>query len=544
MTTTGWDANVGSWSLTSTSAARTLPGANGLRFGPDGLLYNASAYGSTLSRLDVDSGHLEILSHDDPDRSVTPDDLAFDANGTLLLTECMDARVVAFEAGRPRVVQRGVVGANGIATYADRIFVSEFLPQGRVLEIFLDDRPPVVLAEALPGPNGMCVADDRRIYVASVFTGEVLRVPIDGGPVDVAARGLASPGSVRGGPDGMLYISEGGSGAVTMLDPLRQTVATVAQGPPGIDSLDLDPSGRIFVSYYIDGRVLELFRDGGHREILGPGLLAPYGLAFLNGDVHVADGLGAAVITEGGAVERRGKFTDPGFPGYLRGLADARDRRLLATTSEGRIARYDPDRVECEILADGLSEPSGVAAMADGSVVVAESSAGRVSSVGADGSRRALIEGMVRPMGVAATAEGHLYVTDEEAGEVVELAPDGRRSVLASGLTHPQGLVVTGHGLIVVDVGSKELVLVSRVDGNKHVIANDLPVGVPGGARRKTLNGLPEMIPGPVSEFAGVTTDDVGRVHVAGDAIGAVLVFERRDRAVADVDSPAPQVLP
>jgi hypothetical protein len=51
-------------------------------------------------------------------------------------------------------------------------------------------------------------------------------------------------------------------------------------------------------------------------------------------------------------------------------------------------------------------------------------------------------------------------------------------------------------------------------------------VGVPGGGLRKVLNGLPEMIPGPVAEFAGITTDGLGRIYVAGDANGSILVLE------------------
>jgi hypothetical protein len=67
---------VDGWRLRNATSPRGLPGANGLRWGPDGLLYNASAYGSTLSRVDVDTGELEILSSQRPDESVTPDDLA------------------------------------------------------------------------------------------------------------------------------------------------------------------------------------------------------------------------------------------------------------------------------------------------------------------------------------------------------------------------------------------------------------------------------------------------------------------------------------
>jgi sugar lactone lactonase YvrE len=514
------------WRLRSASRPRRLPGANGLRWGSDGLLYNASAYGSTLSRLNVDTGDLEVLSSQHPDESVTPDDLAFDSNGGLFLTECMDARVVAFENGRPRVVQDGLSGVNGIAIFDDRIFVDQFLPSGRVLEIFRDEREPILLADGLPGPNGMCVGPDRWIYFAMVFTGELGRVPVDGGPTEVFVGGLAHPGSVRCGPDGLLYVSEGGNGQITRIDPRTREATVVAVCPPGIDNLDLDPSGRIFVSYYIDGLIIEVTRDGGWRELVAPGLMAGYGLACLGDVLHIADGLGAARLDPAGEVVRMGKFTDPGFPGYVRGFAAGADGRLLATTSEGRLARYAPEAVESELIVDGLEEPSGLAVIEGGGTAVVESSAGRVSAIRNDGSRAVIAEGLERPVDVEAPGDGSLYVSDEVTGEVVRISSDGTVSTFATGLTHPQGLTSAGANLFVVDVGSKELLRAPLTGGDPEVIARGLPVGVDGGGLRKTLNGLPEMIPGPVAEFAGLAADRFGRVYVAGDATGSILVFE------------------
>ena len=514
------------WRLRRATSPRSLPGANGLRWGPDGLLYNASAYGSTLSRLNVDTSELEILSSYDPAESVSPDDLAFDSTGRLFLTECMDARVVVFESGRSRVVQDGLPGVNGIAISDDRIFVDEFLAAGRLLEIFRDDRQPIVLAQNLPGPNGMCVGPDRMIYFSMVFTGEIGRIPIDGGSVEVFVGGLAFPGSVRCGPDRMLYVSEGGNGHITRIDPSTRDVATVAFCPPGIDNLDLDPSGRIFASYYIDGRIIEATGGDTWREIVAPGLMAPYGVACLGDVVHIADGLGAAKMDADGTIARIGKFTDPGFPGYVRGLARGQDGRLLATTSEGRLAHYDPESVESELIVDGLEEPSGVAAEDDGSVVVAESSAGRVCAIRPDGSRSVIVEGFPRPVDVDVAADGCVYVSDEARGEIVRIAPDGAASTLVSGLTHPQGLTSARGSLFIIDVGTRSLVQVPLAGGNRQVIATDLPVGVEGGGLRKTLNGLPEMIPGPVAEFAGIAADRHGRLHLAGDATGVILTLE------------------
>ncbi len=154
------------------------------------------------------------------------------------------------------------------------------------------------------GPNGMTVGPDRHIYTALPFAGQVARVSIDGGPVQVAAEGLAAPCSCRTGPDGLIHVGLGGTGDVVTIDPATLEVAVVhSTGRPGMDNLDLLPDGRTFASYYIDGSVYEL-EGSGPRELLGPGLLAPYGLAVTDAGVCIADGLGAALLAHDGSWPR------------------------------------------------------------------------------------------------------------------------------------------------------------------------------------------------------------------------------------------------
>lgn len=109
-----------------------LAGANGLRWGADGALYVAQAFGSQVSAVDVADGTARIVSAADGP-IVAPDDLAFDSHGNLFVTEVMAARVSAIRpGGTVDVIAADVPVANGVTVHGDRIFMSEFRPGGRI----------------------------------------------------------------------------------------------------------------------------------------------------------------------------------------------------------------------------------------------------------------------------------------------------------------------------------------------------------------------------------------------------------------------------
>ena len=326
------------------SSGRGLSGANGCRFGPDGALYNASAFGSELARVDIDTGELTIVSPRG-DGIVSPDDLAFDSAGILYVSECMDARVTAFQDGETWVVEDDIPGVNGIAIWEDRIFVDQFFPGGGLFEIFRDDRPRIRLAADLQGPNGCCVGPDGFIYFALVFPGEIRRIPVDGGAVELVAEHLAAPSSCRVGPDHAIYFSQGGSGQITRVDPATGELQTIYEGRPGIDNFDINADGRICISYYLDGAIYEVLSRTEARELVAPALLAPYGIAVADGAVQVADGFSAARLTFDGRLERAGKIADVIAEGlnHPQDLVVRAGRILLVEAGAGRVVSVDPE---------------------------------------------------------------------------------------------------------------------------------------------------------------------------------------------------------
>ena len=508
------------WHLDFMTPPRGAAGANGLRFGPDGGLYVASAFGSSVTRIDVDTCARTTVCGA-ADDIVSPDDLTF-IGETLYVAECMNARVSAWRDRRAQIVTDFLPGANGIDALGERLFVDQFLPEGKLWEIFPGGGPPRLLAEGLAGPNGLCASPDGFVYFVQVFTGEVMRVPMDGGEVERVIGGLSAPSSVRLGPGGTIYVSQGGNGEVSVIGPRNREVRRFGHARPGIDSLAVGSDGRVFISYYIDGAVYELGPDNALRELMPPGLLGPYGIAANHAGVFIADGLAAASLGPDGELLPAGKFTDAGFPGYVRGLAAASASDLVVTTSEGRVARYDPASLSSELLVDGLAEPMGVARRADGSFIVAEAGLGRVVSIAVDGSVAAIDTNLDRPIGVAVDGDEQVLISHEARGTVERLG--GSPRVLLDGLDRPHDIAATAGGILVVEAGARRLLRVPLDGGGASTVATNLPIGTDHGLR-PTLGGLPEMIPGPISPFSGLAVDSRGRVYVGGDATGVVMAL-------------------
>src|SRR2546430_15913360 len=86
------------WRLKRLTPPSRLFGANGLRTGPDGRVYVAQVAGSQISALDVETGELETISAQGGG-IVAPDDVDFDAQGNLYVTEYYDGRVSARAPG-------------------------------------------------------------------------------------------------------------------------------------------------------------------------------------------------------------------------------------------------------------------------------------------------------------------------------------------------------------------------------------------------------------------------------------------------------------
>lgn len=98
---------------------------------------------------------------------------------------------------------------------------------------------------------------------------------------------------------------------------------------------------------------------------------------------------------------------------------------------------------------------------------------------------------------------------------------------MLDGLGSPQGLAVHDDELFVLDALRKELIVVSLSSQRRSTVARELPVGFPPGTPERSLPGIPELMPGPLTTFAGLAVATDGAIYVAGDAEGSVLELRR-----------------
>jgi sugar lactone lactonase YvrE len=513
------------WHARTLIEGTRLVGANGLRMGSDNHLYVAQAFGGQISAVNLDGGDSKIVSPADG-AIVAPDDLAFDSRGNLFVTEVMSARVSALRPnGDVQVIAEHVPVANGIVVHNDRIFMSEFNPEGRILELYPEGAPPRVIASNLMMPNALSVGPDDYLYFPLVPLGEVWRVAISGGNSEKVAAGFDIPTAVKFSPGGLLTVVESGTGAVIGLDVKTGEKTKIGQVAYGIDNLAYTDDGRLFVSHFTDGSITEIKGASENQAVVNGGMLGPFGLATgSDGNLVIADGMSMATLTEGGLLRRPAMLLQHGFPGYVRGVAVDRQGNGVFTNSAGAIARYSPGG-EAEILAADFDRLMGICVANDGNIYAAESGAGAIVELKPDGSARR-IAGLNIPCGLCSDDNGNIYVSDEGDGTVKRLRPnEGTLEVLAKGLSRPQGIAFAGFSLYVLDRGSHSLVEISCSSGDHTSIADNLPVGMSGSLRANTLPGIADLMPGPLLPFSDLTVLPSGGICVGGDENGSVLVI-------------------
>jgi gluconolactonase len=124
--------------------------------------------------------------------------------------------------------------------------------------------------------------------------------------------------------------------------------------------------------------------------------------------------------------------------------------------------------VEMRQVTDGLEFPEGPVAMSDGSIVLTEIKAGRITRVAPDGAKETLAEPGGGPNGAALGPDGKLYVTNN-GGSFVWLDLDGITAPHQPNPEHEGGWIER------IDLGSGEVeILYTECDGRRLRGPNDI----------------------------------------------------------------------
>ncbi|MGW0711318.1 hypothetical protein ACWD4G_36070 [Streptomyces sp. NPDC002643] len=270
------------------------------------------------------------------------------------------------------------------------------------------------------GSNGVAFGPDGRLYVAQFLAGQISAVDPATGDVEIVVPmdgPVRSPDDLAFGADGSMYIADLVPGRVWRRSTAGEysLVSDDIQNPNGITCI----GDRLFVNEMKpDGRLLELFPDGGDPVVLTRGLA-----------------LGNAM--------QRGPDGHLYYPHMMGG------RNPLQT---GQVWRIPPDGGAPEMVADDVHMPVAVRFDQGGVLhVLSRGVEGIVTRIDLHGSgtRELITSGLKGLDNGAFDNENRLFVSSYSAGGITELHPDGRtRDLVPRGFDGPYGVTVDLGGTV------------------------------------------------------------------------------------------------
>ena len=456
--------------------------ANGLTIDDAGRLLVTQLLGAQASRVDPSTGLTDLVLS--PSMGTTsPDDAVYLHDGRLAVSEPFAGAVSVMAGGELRQLPYDLPGANGIATdpHGRRLFVTEFRELGRLVEIDPDGAGLVdILLEDLDWPNAL-VELGGVLYFPLVHLGEVRAYDLATGETRLVCRDLSLPTAVKVLADGRLVVSEAGSGHVTAVDPVTGDAEVLAELEPGLDNLVPAPDGTLYTTHFDSGKIVAV-SDGGTRDVLGAGLMGPYGVEPAgDGTILVADGVSVKIIESDGVCRIESRALRD-FPWFTKAAVRGETGVLVVNAHGVGIVEWTPGIEEgVRILAgpDQIEDPVGlVLDPADpNKVLVCDRVRGAIWCIDRDGTMDRVVEGLDEPQAVARDEAGRLWVSH---GADTVTVHDGYEIVgTVEGFGAPQGIAVSAGRVLVADVRRRELVVVDVSTLDRTVVMQSAPIGPP-----------------------------------------------------------------
>jgi glucose/arabinose dehydrogenase len=219
------------------------------------------------------------------------DNLVMAPDGSLYATQELPngaGKVIRLRRGEVTIVASGFSRPDGLLLRGKFLFITEEIPEGRVLEFDLASKKQRVLA-TLHNPEGIDTLPDGDLVVSEdSINGRLLRVRRDGAKaVEVILGGLNRPEGLVARPDGAVIFAETATGRVLSYKSGEVNVVVDDLDEP--DQVEIAPDGSLWITEDTrDGRLLRL-KDGALETVLS-GLRSPQGMAFgSDGSVWLAE---------------------------------------------------------------------------------------------------------------------------------------------------------------------------------------------------------------------------------------------------------------
>lgn len=487
-----------------------LGGTNGLRIGPDGRLWICEALMQRISSCDTKTGELGTVIPRDGSL-IAPDDLAIDAEGNAYITD-HDRITVRRADGTVSTLTDGLISANGITVDDDgHLYVNEFRPGGRLMEIDRHSGEIRVILESTDFPNACAKGPDGRLYYQNVMAGAVYAVDVDSGETEKIIDGFEMTPSVRFGPNGRLYVAESMRGLVTEIDLVTGVRRIIARMPlGGIDNFEFDAEGALYVSSYMTGCILKVpALDGAEPQILvPPGLVSIAGVAPMSdGSVLVANVFNIPVVAPDGTFDTWSPWITPQHIEMVNGVWPVDADSAFVLTGSGQVLRCQRGQTAADVMTAAAEAPADVVVVSEGAValggtddgVLVGMEGGDVRQISADGTQTLVASTGLGNLVAVTGMTGRIAAADAESNSVAVVENGSVRTM--QGFARPTGVAFSAGALYVAEHRARQVVRCDLVTDVREVVASDLPFGWP----------VPEPPP-------------IGRASLAEAADGSILV--------------------
>lgn len=272
------------------------------------------------------------------------------------------------------------------------------------------DQVPTLVAQLDIGIDGLAVAPDGRVFISNFITGGVALMKTTGEIQQLFTRSMNIPNGVAELPDGRLVL--GDTPSLAVVDPELPA-----------SELPFRPK------FFIDGDITQGVAASGACDI--------FVTTYFRRNIQHYD-LCAAIFNRSTNITA---LFSMGLPNDLVLVGDT----LFASDAAGLVWRLTVSgaaTTTASPFATGMAKPSGIAHR-DGKLFVSEFNANRVRVLdAATGATLSTITNVDTPEGLAVESDGSILVVESTPGRLTRISPDGSRKTLATGLgTKIKGLL-------------------------------------------------------------------------------------------------------